>query len=304
MEASHQLASEPGSTTLKPRRPWLAGLLSLWGFPVGQIYAGRLKRSLVLWTIGYVILHNLIYINTFLSLGLAGFVGIWLFRLAFPIFLAIDAFLIARRDHNGPLKFYQRWWFYPLAFAGFMAATHVVASVIVFFFIDAFKIPSQSMSPTIMSGDRILVSKLYRKETDLRRNDIVVFRSEGPESPLYVMRLIGLPGDQIEMVDEKLLLNGEEWADPHAVLDPELPIYPESSHYGPITIPEGTFFVLGDNRRAAYDSRVTGPIPIDNLYGKAHVIYWSQDRTFPDPQDTSIDVMGPIRWSRIGNRLD
>ncbi|MFV2065343.1 MAG: signal peptidase I [Pirellulales bacterium] len=70
------------------------------------------------------------------------------------------------------------------------------------------------MSPTILPGDRILVDKSWCEPTSLRRNDVVVFRSAGPDSPLYVMRLVGLPGDQIEIANEKVLLNGEEWPAP------------------------------------------------------------------------------------------
>jgi len=278
--------------------------MSLLGGPLGQIYAGRLRRSLVLWGIGAVLMPVLTFVTISLPIGRVGFTVLMLGLLGFPIFLAIDAYLIAKHHRDVPLSRYQRWWTYLLAFVAFAIANNVVAHSVRSFVAEAFVVPTRGMSPTILPGDRILVDKLWCQPTRLRRNDIVVFRSAGPHSPLYIKRLVGLPGDQIEIADEKVLLNGEEWPDPHAVIDPDLPPYPELSAYGPISVPSDSFFVLGDNRRLSKDSRIIGPIPLSDLHGKARMIYWSHERRFPDPWDTSSYETGPIGWSRIGNRLD
>ena len=79
---------------------------------------------------------------------------------------------------------------------------------------------------------------------------------------------------------------------------PNLPIASRS------LIPSGSFFVLGDNRRMSKDSRIIGPIPLSDLHGKARMIYWSRERRFPDPWNTSYYELGPIRWDRMGTRLD
>ncbi|MDP6468750.1 MAG: signal peptidase I [Pirellulaceae bacterium] len=292
------------STIVKPRRPWLAALMSLLGGPLGQIYAGRLRRSLVLWGVGAVLLPILAFATISLPIGCTGFAVLLLCMLGFPIYLTIDAYMVAKHRRDVPLRRYQRWWVYLLAFVAFAIANNLVAHTVRAVVAEAFVVPTRAMSPTILPGDRILVDKLWCQPTRLRRNDIVVFRSEGPDSPLYVMRLVGLPGDKIEVVDEKVLLNGKEWSDLNAVVDLDLPPYPELSNYGPIHIPSGSFFVLGDNRRLSKDSRVIGAIPLSDLHGKARMIYWSHERRFPDPWDTSYYEVGPIGWSRIGTRLD
>ncbi len=294
------------STVIKARRPWLAALMSLLGGPLGQIYAGRLCRSLVLWSVGALLLPVLAFTTASLRIGRLGFAILLLCLLAFPIFLAVDAYVVAKRHREVPLRRYQKWWVYLLAFVLFAVANNnnVVAKTLSSFVAESFVVPTRGMSPTILPGDRILVDKLWCTPTGLRRNDIVVFRSAGPDSPLYVMRLVGLPGDQIEIADEKVFLNGEKWQDLHAVVNHDLPPYPELSNYGPARIPPDSFFVLGDNRHLSKDSRTIGPIPFAALHGKARLIYWSHERRFPDPWDTSVYETGPIGWSRIGTRLD
>ena len=160
------------------------------------------------------------------------------------------------------------------------------------------------MSPTIQPGDRILVDKFWYGPRKLKYDDLVVFRSDGPGSELYVMRVVGLPGDEVEVANQRVLLNGVARDDEHGFYDTDLAPYPELADYGPVRVPSDSFFVLGDNRRMSKDSRVIGSIPMLDLYGKARMIYWSHQRMFPDPRDTSHYEQGPFRWDRIGTRLD
>jgi len=292
------------STILKPRRPWLAALLSLSGCPLGQIYAGRFYRSIVLWAVGAILLPVLAFATISLPLGRIGLSILVLCMVGFPLYLTVDAYVMARRHRDDPLASYQRWWVYLLAFIAFAIANNVVAYGVRSFIAEACVVPTRAMSPTILAGDCILVDKLWCQPNRLQRYDIVVFRSAGSDSPLVVMRLIGLPGDRIEIADEKVLLNGEKYPDPHGVVDADLPSHPELTNAEPILIPPGSFFVLGDNRRLAKDSRILGPIPMADLHGKACMIYWSNERRFPAPWSTSYYETGPIRWARIGTRLD
>ncbi len=287
------------------RRPWLAALLSmLAGGPLGQVYSGSLLRAVVLWLIGALLLPLLAYGSILLPLGRASYWVLWVPMLAFPIYVICDAFVLARRNRDAPLKAYQRWWVYPLIVALMWITNAAFRDAIRTFVVEAFVIPTRSMSPTILPGDRILVDKLGCRLDRLRRNDVVVFRSADVDSPLYVMRVVGLPGDEIAIRNEQVLLNGSKWDDPHAFFDSELPLYPELSDLDAIKIPATAFFVLGDNRRLARDSRILGPIPSSDLRGKARIIYWSLERTFPDPQDTTHYELGPVHWERMGTRLD
>ena len=292
---------------IKPRRPWLAALLSLLSGSLGQVYAGHFRRSMFLWIIG--VFFGLILALCFISLPL-GRLGMTLLLLcvpAFTVFLVIDAFLLARRSRDAPLKRYQRWWVYILLYVAFIAGSNALAYVFKTFIGEAFVVPTRSMSPTIMAGDRIFVDKLWASSSRLQRNDVVVYRRKGPDSALYVTRVVGFPGDKIVIKNEQVFVNGAKWDDRHAVFEgpPVRRVYNvdhfvDIANYGPVTVPPDCFFVLGDNRRRAKDSRLLGPIPLSNFYGKALVVYWSHPREFPDPNDTTHYTLGKIRWDRIG----
>lgn len=287
----------------KPRRPVLAALLSLIGGPLGQIYSGHFRRGMLLWIAGVLLLF-LAFILITLPLGQFGFCLLIIGIITYPIFLSVDAFLLARKNREVPLKGYQRWWIYILLFFALGATNKLVAHSIKSFIAEGFSVPGRAMSPTIQHGDRILVDKLRSHSLNIRRNDIVVFYSDGPDSPLSVMRVVGLPGDEIEIRNERLMVNNVEADDQHAVLNGPLPPHIDIANDGPTTVPSQTFYVLGDNRRLSRDSRMLGPIPFSNLYGITRIVYWSRDYTFPDPRDSSNTIPGPIRWDRIGCRLD
>ena len=133
-------------------------------------------------------------------------------------------------------------------------------------------------------------------------NHLVVYHGAGPGSPRKLFRVVGLPGDEIEIKEEEVFVNGLKLEDKHANLSGELR-WPEGANYGPVTVPLDSFFVLGDNRRHALDSRVKGPVPLSDLIGRANVIYWSRERHFPVEWDKSRYVAGSVAWARIGMPL-
>lgn len=289
---------------MKPRRVWVAALLCLLGGPVGQVYAGHFRRGVVLWSLGVCLLTIIIISIICLPLGRTGAILMLLSMLVFPLYVAVDAVLLVRKNRNSPLKRYQRLRIYLLVSLVFVLANNAVAHVIKSFVAESFVIPSFSMSPTILPGDRILADKWSFKTQGLKRNDLAIFYSDGPGSPLFVMRVVGLPGDEIEIIDEQVIVNGENWPDTQAVFEGPIPRRIDMPNYSPTSIPIGRFFVLGDNRRKSLDSRFIGLIPLTDLHGKARVIYWSRSREFPDPYDRSNYIPGNIQWERIGMRLD
>jgi len=166
----------------------------------------------------------------------------------------------------------------------------VIALFIRTFVIQAYKIPSGSMKPTLQIGDHILVSKFnygvkvpFIRSTLIpvgtpKRGDVVVFIYPEDRSKDFIKRLIGLPGDTIEIRDKKILLNGQPYSDNHGVYVDNL-VIPGSvqprDNFGPVTVPEGSFFVMGDNRDESYDSRFWGFVNQKDILGKALIIYWS-----------------------------
>jgi signal peptidase I len=183
----------------------------------------------------------------------------------------------------------------------------LIAFFIRTFVIQAYKIPSGSMKPTLLIGDHILVSKFnYGVRLPLirstlipvgtpKRGDIVVFIYPEDRSKDFIKRLIGLPGDKIEIRDKKILLNGLPWSDAHGINVDNL-IIPGSvqprDNFGPVTVSEGSLFVMGDNRDESYDSRFWGLVPMKDVLGKALIIYWSWNQ-----EDHG------VRWNRIGSIL-
>ncbi|MFH2118813.1 MAG: signal peptidase I [Pseudomonadota bacterium] len=169
----------------------------------------------------------------------------------------------------------------------------VIAFFIRTFVIQAYKIPSGSMKPTLLIGDHILVSKFnYGVRLPLlrstlipvgtpKRGDIVVFIYPEDRSKDFIKRLIGLPGDTIEIRNKKILLNGLPWSDTRGVYVDNLIIsgaVQPRDNFGPATVPEGSLFVMGDNRDESYDSRFWGFVPMKDVLGKALIIYWSWNR--------------------------
>lgn len=183
----------------------------------------------------------------------------------------------------------------------------VIAFFIRTFVIQAYKIPSGSMKPTLQIGDHILVSKFnYGVKLPLlrstlipigtpKRGDILVFIYPEDRSKDFIKRLIGLPGDTIEIRNKKILLNGVPLNDTHGVYVDNL-IIPGSvqprDNFGPVTVPEESIFVMGDNRDESYDSRFWGFVKMKDVLGKALIIYWSWNQ-----EDTW------VRWGRIGKIL-
>ena len=180
----------------------------------------------------------------------------------------------------------------------------LLALLIRTFVVQAFKIPSGSMEPTLMIGDHILVNKfLYGIKipfTSIRflplykpqRGDVVVFIYPLDSSKDFIKRVVAVEGDTVKIVNKKLFINGSEAADPHAVYKEDM-VFPteiqKRDNFGPVTVPQGSIFVLGDNRDRSLDSRFWGFVPLEDLRGKAFIIYWSWNS-----QETN------VRWNRIG----
>ncbi len=183
------------------------------------------------------------------------------------------------------------------------------------FIIQAFKIPSGSMLPTLQIGDHLLVTKFtygvkmpFTGTTlipigDPKANDIVVF--EFPKNPEldYIKRVIAVAGDTVEIRDKKIFVNGKPFDDRHGVFTDPL-VHPASvdsrDNYGPATVPPGKIFTMGDNRDNSFDGRFWGFVDLKAIRGKAWIIYWSWDVQLPL---FSSDRLRSIRWSRLGDTV-
>ncbi len=148
----------------------------------------------------------------------------------------------------------------------------VLAFVIKTFVAGNYWIPSESMVPTIEVNDKVIVTNFSYWAGEPQRGDVIVFKYPLDTRKDYIKRCIGLPGETIEFKDSLLYVNGE------LVDEPYLPDGLVFEDYGPIVVPENSYFMCGDNRNRSADSRVWGFLPDDLIIGKAQVIYWPFSR--------------------------
>jgi signal peptidase I len=206
-----------------------------------------------------------------------------------------------------------------------LLGTVVIAVFVITFIVQAFQIPSPSMENTLLVGDYLLVNKLcygggslgdflmpYRK---VQRGDIVVFHYPVNPAQHFVKRVIGVPGDRVRLVDKQVFVNGVAWKEPHAHFSrpandlfrdnfPRLDVAPgETPEWwvqlrklvdnGQLIVPQGHYFVMGDNRDDSYDSRYWGFVPQANIIGRPLLIYWSVKEEDGDMASTN-SVAGKV----------
>ena len=144
-----------------------------------------------------------------------------------------------------------------------------LAMVIIVFFYQPVKVEGTSMAPLLSDQERIFINKfVYHFET-IHRGDVVVFWYPLDHSKSFIKRVVGLPGDQVEIRHGDVFINGRELTEPYVP-----PQFVDFSGYGPMRVPDDEYFVMGDHRVSSNDSRVFGPVPGDFIYGKAVFAYW------------------------------
>jgi len=189
----------------------------------------------------------------------------------------------------------------------------LIAVVIRTFIIQAYKIPSRSMVPQLLVGDHLLVNKfIYGVKipiirntlipvTNPKRGDIIVFIYPQDRSKDFIKRVIGVSGDKIEIRNKDIFINEKPYKDTFGVyVDPV--VYPDimqpRDNFGPVVVPKGSLFVMGDNRDESLDSRFWGFVDLRDVEGKALIIYWSWNS---EEQD---NLLHKVRWNRMGNLLN
>jgi len=289
-----QAAHNYSESERRPRRAFLAAVASL-APPLGHVYAGRPLRGVVL-----VVAVTLIGIGALLfTLWPVGPTTIVLMVLILVIGCAVpmvDAVLVARRSGKEyRLKPYNRWYVYLLVFAIVVIGGETIKAIVRSQLVQAYRVPAVSMTPTLLVGDHILTDKTAYKSRSPKRFELVVYEFPEDRKKSFVHRIIGLPGETIEIRDKKVFINGTELIDPHAYFsatrDEQFVAMLDS--FGPFRIPLHGYFVLGDNRNRSYDSRFWGPVSRDKIYGLVRIIYFSWD-----------SGKSAVRWGRIGKIVE
>ena len=167
-----------------------------------------------------------------------------------------------------------------------MAYFYIVSKLIILIkSMRFYKIPAGSLLPTIIAGDWIVTLKVWSAE-NLKRRDLIVFPYPPEPSINYIKRVIGLPGEKLEIRKDQVFINGEPLDEPYAYFEPKemtsrqdqgLTDLQPVSRYGPVVVPKGKLFVMGDNRYNSADSRYWGFVESETVESKAWFIYWSKN---------------------------
>ena len=225
-----------------------------------------------------------------------------------------------------------------------LATTIVIAVFVITFVVQAFQIPSESMEKTLLVGDYLLVDKAHYANSGMwgwllpyrriNRQDIIVFRYPVNPQQHFVKRVVGVPGDHVRLVNKHVFVNGIRQEDEYATFnwdqhDKFRDSFPNGGLFagriaspwfvqaqklvedGQLIIPEGSYFVLGDNRDDSYDSRYWGLVPADHIVGRPLLIYWSIGQVPPGDGESPtsgklstlayniVESVKELRWKRM-----
>lgn len=295
-----------------PRRPWAALVLSAVTAGLGHVYCGRIVKGLVLLVAGLVLggLAIMMLVPDWFGWGLAAMAAsaaLWLYAMS-------DALRLARRSPTDyRLKDYNHWAVYvllavlvvPLAFGQALVLRSVA--------VQAFRVATSSMEPTLSRGDRVLASMVAYRSGAVCRGDVVALIPPDAPGRHYVKRVVALGSDTVAMRGGRLVVNGSELpltatgrtvaaaeclpqppgGRPQTDAPEPLSVFRERNgsaaydvlpgadvrgsnppDFAEVTVPAGHCFVLGDNRAAARDSRHFGPVALDAILGRVEYRYW------------------------------
>lgn len=247
---------------------------------LGQAYAGYPWRAF-LWFVGAVGLGTLtvhaLLTNQRPPLNLALPMTA---LLAYYLVEIVDAGRLTHRQRSTPSA--HPWWIWIVVVALFLFIVQPAVASIFRRSGQGFVFESDSMAPTLLNHDYVMANKTVTRR---ERGEVIVFEPPaGSTRPRSIARVIGLPGDRVAVHDGRAIVNNVPLVEPYI----EVP-RARGYRFGPVSVPNGTLFVLGDNRGAARDSRYWGFLPIGDVVGRVNLVYFSQE-----------PITGAIRWDRIG----
>ncbi len=278
----------------KKRQPIIALMLSIFCTGLGQIYNGQLKKGIVFYVGSYF--FGFLLLGAYSSAGtfreFENMIIITLIFFCYLLFVWGDAFVCAVKMKELNLKPYNRWYVYIIAILMSMFINEMLSLTFPetwatdkYFFISktykTFKIPSDTMAPTLIKGDRLVADMKCYASKSPERGEIIIFDYPKDVSKTFIKRVIGVEGDIILIKDKKIFLNDMLYNDPYGVHSDTAIISGDvkpRDNFGPVVVPKNSFFVLGDNRDRSADSRFWGFVNAEHVRGKPLYIYWSEDK--------------------------
>ncbi|MEM7284103.1 MAG: signal peptidase I [Pseudomonadota bacterium] len=247
-------------------KPIYAVLLGFLGAGLGYIYIGRLA---------YAVLTLLIFAAFFsvvgwagIALGPIGFYWVLALALCWALFPLVHSAMIAKKIKTVPKKWYSHWMYYVVWIITVgVLGNFVAVNRSALFGFETFSIPSVSMAPTLQRGDLIMVDTRTMTKTSPNVGEMVVFKaSHGSPGAFFAKRIVGLPGDIIEVRNNALVRNGQPVEENYIKLSEHA--NDRLKNYGPTVVPKNHYFMMGDNRHNSNDSRFIGPIEHSLIHGK------------------------------------
>lgn len=279
----------------KPRKPLIAGLLSIIQPGLGQVYNGEIRKAVIFYLLPILLLPAAIILC--LNGKFIPFILI-LSALLIPFFYAvvfIDAFRTAKRYSNqySPKKYNKI-----IAYIGICLLVSILSNslftVVKNNIVQTFKLPSGSMEPTLLKGDHIIVDRGKSAKTP-NKGDLIIFEYPKDPSKDFIKRVVAVGGETVEFKNKILFVNGKAMTEPY-VIHQEADTIPASQNprdnFGPHVVASGSYFVIGDNRDKSYDSRFFGDIMKDKIKGTVKSIYWSWNKE-----------KFAVRWDRVGMKV-
>jgi signal peptidase I len=262
-------------TAAKRRSPVVAGLLNGLNPGLGFLYVGK----------GVLAVAAVFALPLVLALGAwtkliftpAGCLALTLLMIAVWLALVVAPAMVARRQAPMPLRRFQRWYVYIAFFLiSSVALDAIVESRATIFGYETFRLPASSMRDTLLPGDHFISNTWKYKTTLPKRSELVIFRLPKDPSIKYVKRIIGLPGETIEVKGRELLVDGTGLSEPYVTASNN-----QGTPFGNgrFQVPANSYFVMGDNRDNSYDSRHWGVVPFDNLHGSVEFVWFSYHAT-------------------------
>jgi signal peptidase I len=286
--------SSAATREIRPRRIGIALVLSLLFLGWGQIYNGQFWKAVAIW--GGLLFASVCAIVIGIPAIYPGLVGLLLVPVVFYVLVAVDAVACARRSRAAPSQFVANRWYAYLGLAVIAYGLSVSEALVSRrFFFQAYKISSGAMESTLLIGDDIMVDKRARTP---RRGDVIVFVFPPDPTKDFVKRVIAVGGDTVAVRNGIVYLNGQQMPDPHArfeVASQDRSLASPRDNFGPVSVPSGKLFVMGDNRDRSYDSRFWGFVDKTGVEGQVLYIYWSWNG--------ENSAVRPVRWERIGMRV-
>ena len=260
----------------KKRRIWVVLVLSHLAPGLGQLYNGEALKAFILYGA-----NALLVVTVRVALG--NFYGavVWaLCAIALYFAMLIDALIRCIRQKEIVLTWYTRWHVYLLV----IVANFVFNSFALIQPYHAYVNVGASMEPSLRLGDRVIVDTAYYTHHTMTRGDVVVFLFPDEPHTKLLKRVIGLPGETVEVVNSQVVVNGEVLEEPYAdqgMKEERLHANDPRQNFGPVVVPADSVFVLGDKRWESFDSRFwkNRYVTTESIIGKALYLYWAKNLT-------------------------